>query len=383
MTPRYLATATLCAAAVLSLHAQEPAVAIRAAGMVDVQQGRLIEKATVVVRGGRIVAAGPAVEVTVPADASVIDLPSTTLLPGLIDAHVHLVLGGQPAANARATLAAGFTTVQDLGAAAYANVTLRDAIAAGRIEGPRIVASGPWLGIAGGICDFNGIGVRGAEAFRKRVREDVEHGVDLIKVCVTGWLADAVARPSQYEISDEELRGAIEEAHRLEKRVAVHAISEGGIGVAVRSGADLVVHGGFASAATIVAMRERGVFELPTLFSLSTGTPRDVAALQARMREAVAAGLPVAFGTDAGVIPHGENAKEFEYLASIDLDAAEAIRTATVSAARAVGRQKDLGVLAAGRIADVVGVDGNPLADLRLLQRVSFVMKEGKIVKEH
>jgi imidazolonepropionase-like amidohydrolase len=383
MTPRYLATATLCAAAVLSLHAQEPAVAIRAAGMVDVQQGRLIEKATVVVRGGRIVAAGPAVEVTVPADASVIDLPSTTLLPGLIDAHVHLVLGGQPAANARATLAAGFTTVQDLGAAAYANVTLRDAIAAGRIEGPRIVASGPWLGIAGGICDFNGIGVRGAEAFRKRVREDVEHGVDLIKVCVTGWLADAVARPSQYEISDEELRGAIEEAHRLEKRVAVHAISEGGIGVAVRSGADLVVHGGFASAATIVAMRERGVFELPTLFSLSTGTPRDVAALQARMREAVAAGLPVAFGTDAGVIPHGENAKEFEYLASIDLDAAEAIRTATVSAARAVGRQKDLGVLAAGRIADVIGVDGNPLADLRLLQRVSFVMKEGKIVKEH
>jgi len=383
MTPRYLATATLCAAAVLSLHAQEPAVAIRAAGMVDVQQGRLIEKATVVVRGGRIVAAGPAVEVTVPADASVIDLPSTTLLPGLIDAHVHLVLGGQPAANARATLAAGFTTVQDLGAAAYANVTLRDAIAAGRIEGPRIVASGPWLGIAGGICDFNGIGVRGAEAFRKRVREDVEHGVDLIKVCVTGWLADAVARPSQYEISDEELRGAIEEAHRLEKRVAVHAISEGGIGVAVRSGADLVVHGGFASAATIVAMRERGVFELPTLFSLSTGTPRDVAALQARMREAVAAGLPVAFGTDAGVIPHGENAKEFEYLASIDLDAAEAIRTATVSAARAVGRQKDLGVLAAGRIADVVGVDGNPLADLRLLQRVSFVMKEGKIVKKH
>ena len=383
MTPRCLATATLCAAAVLSLHAQEPAVAIRAAGMVDVQQGRLIEKATVVVRGGRIVAAGPAVEVTVPADASVIDLPSTTLLPGLIDAHVHLVLGGQPAANARATLAAGFTTVQDLGAAAYANVTLRDAIAAGRIEGPRIVASGPWLGIAGGICDFNGIGVRGAEAFRKRVREDVEHGVDLIKVCVTGWLADAVARPSQYEISDEELRGAIEEAHRLEKRVAVHAISEGGIGVAVRSGADLVVHGGFASAATIVAMRERGVFELPTLFSLSTGTPRDVAALQARMREAVAAGLSVAFGTDAGVIPHGENAKEFEYLASIGLDAAEAIRTATVSAARAVGRQKDLGVLAAGRIADVIGVDGNPLADLRLLQRVSFVMKEGKIVKKH
>jgi imidazolonepropionase-like amidohydrolase len=130
-------------------------------------------------------------------------------------------------------------------------------------------------------------------------------------------------------------------------------------------------------------MRQRGVFELPTLFSLSTGKPEDVKAPQARMRQAVAGGLPVAFGTDAGVIPHGENAKEFEHLSSIGLDAAEAIRAATVSAARAVGRQKDLGVLAAGRLADVIGVDGNPLTDVRLLQKVSFVMKEGKVVKKN
>jgi imidazolonepropionase-like amidohydrolase len=208
MTFRGIRSAALCAAAVFSLHAQQPAVAIRAAGMIDVQQGRWIDKAVVVVQDGRIAAAGPAADITVPSNASIIDLPVTTLLPGLIDAHVHLTLAGPPVENARATLAAGFTTVQDLGAVTYANISLRDAINAGGVEGPRIVASGPWLGISGGICDFNGIGVKGAEAFRTRVREDVERGADLIKVCVSGWLAEAVANPAQYEISDEERRAS-------------------------------------------------------------------------------------------------------------------------------------------------------------------------------
>ena len=384
MTQRSAFTLTvLCLTVVLAGRAQQPIVAIRAGGMIDVERGRLIPKAVIVVADGKIVAAGAASDVTVPAGASTIDLPSTTLLPGLIDAHVHLTLAGRPAENARATLAAGFTTVQDLGAVTYANISLRDAINAGRVEGPRVIASGPWLGISGGICDFNGIGVKGADAFRKRVRDDVEHGADLIKVCVSGWLAEAVANQAKYEISDDELRAAIDEAHAHGKRVAVHAISEGGIGVAVRMGADLVVHGGFASPATIATMKEKGVVELPTLFSFSTAPPEQLKALQAHMRQAVAAGLPVAFGTDAGVIPHGSNAKEFDYLTSIGLDPAAAIRAATISAARAVGRPKDIGVLSAGRLADVIGVNGNPLEDLRTLQQVSFVMKEGKIVKRY
>ena len=183
--------------------------------MIDVDAGRLVENATVVIQGDRIVAAGRDSDVQVPANASIVDLPSMILLPGLIDAHVHLTLGGNTAANARATLDAGFTTVQDLGAAAYGNVRLRDAIKEGRVQGPRVVASGPWLGISGGICDFNGIGVRGEEAFRQRVRDDVEHGADLIKVCVTGWLAEAVESLSKYEISDAELSAAIGEAHRM------------------------------------------------------------------------------------------------------------------------------------------------------------------------
>jgi imidazolonepropionase-like amidohydrolase len=349
--------------------------------MVDVEAGRLVDDAAVVVQAGRIVAAGRAGDVQAPSGASLIDLPGVTLLPGLIDGHVHLTLGGDPRVNARATLAAGFTTVQDLGAAAYANVAVRDAIAQGRIEGPRVVASGPWLGISGGTCDFNGIGVRGPEAFRKRVRDDVEHGVDLIKVCVTGWLTDAVREPAKYEISDDELRAAIEESHRLGKRVAVHALSEGGIGAAVRSGADLVVHAGFPAREIVDAMKARGVRQLPTLFSLSTGTPAELSSLQAHMRRAVTQGLPVAFGTDAGVIPHGANAREFEYLAAIGFDAPDALRAATLWAARAVGMPDDIGALAPGRRADVIGVVGNPLQDYRVLQQVSFVMKDGTVFK--
>ena len=375
------AAAVAILALVLPLQAQQETVALRARVMIDVDRGRLVEKPTIVIQGKRIIAAGPSGEVSVPANASVIELPTTTLLPGLIDAHVHLTLGGDAIANARATLHAGFTTVQDLGAAAYANVALRDKINSGRVEGPRVVASGPWLGVSGGTCDFNGIGVRGADAFRARVREDVERGADLIKVCVSGWLAEAVQEPPKYEISDEELAAAIAEAHRLGKRVAVHAVSEGGIGVAVRLGADLVVHAGFPSPQTVTAMKKRGVPQLPTLFSFSTARPDHLSAVQSRMRQAVAAGLPIAFGTDAGVIPHGANAREFEHLAAIGLDAPSALRAATLAAAGAVGLAKEIGALTPGRFADVIGVEGNPLEDLRIVQRVSFVMKEGKIIK--
>lgn len=377
---RTLAVALVaCLTIILPAGAAQSIVALRARAMIDVERARLIENATVVIDGARIIAAGPSSEIVVPASATVMQLPAITLLPGLIDAHVHLTLAGEPSANARATLAAGFTTVQDLGAAAYANVALREAIAAGRIDGPRVVASGPWLGISGGTCDFNGIGVRGAEAFRRRVREDVEHGVDLIKVCVTGWLADAIQEPSKYEISNDELRAAIEEAHRLGKRVAVHALSAAGITAAVKLGADLVAHAGFPSPETVSTMKARGIRQLPTLFSLSTSSTEHVSALRTHMRAAIAGGLPVAFGTDAGVIRHGENAREFEHLAAIGLNAPDALRAATVWAADSVGMPKEIGVLAPGRLADVIGVSGNPLQDLGTVQRVSFVMKAGKV----
>ncbi len=352
------------------LVSQSEPMVLRARSVIDVENGRAVENGWIAVAGDRIQAQEPA-------SPRVIDLGDLALLPGLIDAHVHLTLAGEPEANARATLLAGFTTVQDLGAIGYENLELRDAIEAGRVVGPRVVASGPWLGISGGICDFEGIGVRGAEAFRKRVREDVERGSDLIKVCVSGWLEDAFREPRRYEIADEELSAAIEEAHRLDRRVAVHALSEAGIEIAVAMGADLVVHGGFTPPRTVERMKAGGVYQLTTLSSLRKAAPFE--SLRSHLRGAVRLGLPLAFGTDAGVIPHGANAGEFAELSAIGLAPAAAIRAATLAAARAVGLEGQVGTLRPGAFADVIGVDGNPLEDLTALGRVRFVMKGGRI----
>jgi imidazolonepropionase-like amidohydrolase len=358
---------------------QTASIVLEAAALIDVERGARIEDAVVVVTGDRITAAGPASKVAAPADARRITLGGMTLLPGLIDLHVHLTLAGSPEANARATLQAGFTTVQDLGAITYANLDLRDAIAAGKVVGPRVFASGPWIGQSGGICDFRGIGVRGADAFRRRVEEDVARGADLIKVCVSGWLQAAVDRPDEYEISDPELVAAIEAAHRQKRRVAVHALSRAGIKAAVANGADLVVHGGFADPEIVRVMQKRNVRQLPTLFSLTQGGGPAADALIGHMKSAVGQGLPVAFGTDAGVFPHGKNAEEFTLLTRIGLTPAAAIRSATLDAADVLGWQDRIGSLAAGKFADLIAVDGNPLADLSALKRVVFVMKGGQI----
>lgn len=359
-------------------------LAVYADAMLDVRQGRTIERALVVISGDRIVYAGPAsgAKAQVPANAERVELGRVTLLPGLIDAHVHLALAGAPATNARATVEAGFTTVQDLGATDTQILSLRDDITAGRAVGPRILAAGRWIGVSGGTCDFGGIGVRGAVAFRERVAEEVRRGADLIKVCVSGWLSDARRDPHRYEISDDELRAAIDEAHRLERRVAVHAISAAGVEVSVRMGADLVVHAGFVEPKTVEAMRERSVYLLPTLFSFQRGQPKeDVVALQSHLAKSVTAGLPVAFGTDAGVIAHGRNAQEFQPLRDIGLPPSEVIRTATLYAAAAVGMKDQIGVLQSGASADMIAVDGEPLADITALQRVVFVMSRGTILK--
>jgi imidazolonepropionase-like amidohydrolase len=354
-------------------------VTITAHQMLDVERGALVREAVVVIEGDRIVATGPKTSTT--ARGRTIDLGDVTLLPGLIDAHVHLTLGGAPDANATATLRAGFTTVQDLGALGNANILLRKSIKSGKVSGPRIVSAGPWLGETGLTCDFQGIGVKGAEAFRARVRKDVEAGADLIKVCASGWLAQAAREPDALEISDDELRAAIEEAHLAYRRVAVHAISQRAVSLAIAHGADLIVHGGFTSAETIAAMKVRDVRQLPTLWSFKQGNPPALyEQLRAHMADAVGDGLPIAFGTDAGVIPHGSNANEFLELESIGLSPIDAIRAATMHAAKAVGMVGDIGVLRRGALADVIAVRGNPLDDLRALQNVTFVMKGGVVM---
>ncbi len=375
-----LPAVALLTASTVATQTPPGSLVLHARWLVDVERARLVDDAAIVVNGDRIAAVGPRATVVAPTGVGRIDLGNVTLLPGLIDGHVHLTLAGQPEANARATLLAGFTTVQDLGSLGYTAVALRDEVQAGKVIGPRIVASGPWLGISGGTCDFSGIGVRGAAAFRDRVRLDVERGADLIKVCVTGWLEEAFRQPSKYEISDEELGAAIAEARRVNRRVAVHALSARGIQAAVEAGADLVVHGGFTSPPTAELMKRRGVYQLSTLFSLERRGPSHAAeALRQHVGPAVRAGLPLAFGTDAGVIPHGTNAREFDALAAAGLSPIDLIRAATVSSAHAVGMAGQVGTLAPRFFADVIAVAGNPLDDPSALGRIVFVMKGGRV----
>ena len=350
---------------------------VTARWLLDVERGAIIENGVVIVKGDRITAVGRKGEVKPEGEQT--DLGDVTLMPGMIDAHVHLTLAGNGEANARATLKAGFTTVQDLGAVTYDNIKIRNAIREGKFPGPHVVASGLWLGVSGGTCDFQGIGVKGADAFRARVKKDVDEGADLIKVCASGWLAQAAEKPDTCEISDEELTAAIDEAHKLKRRVAVHAISERAIAASVTHGADLIVHGGFTSKATIAEMAKRHVFQLPTLFSFKKTVDASLyEKLCAHLAGAVRDGLPLAFGTDAGVIRHGNNAKEFLELAALGLKPIDAIRTATTQAAAAVGLANQIGILKSGARADIIAVEGNPLDDLNALQKVTFVMKAGK-----
>jgi imidazolonepropionase-like amidohydrolase len=372
----------IAVALLLLAHASafsQEARTLTARWVLDVERGEAIENGIIIVKGEKIAAVARKGEIALQGEE--MNLGDVTLMPGLIDAHVHLTLGGTAEANARATLRAGFTTVQDLGALNYANIKIRDSIRDGKFPGPTVVASGPWLGVSGGTCDFQGIGVKGAEAFRARVKKDVDEGADVIKVCASGWLAQAVERPDSVEISEEELRAAIEEAHALKRRVAVHAISERAIAISVTNGADLIVHGGFTAKETVAAMAQRRVFQVPTLFSLRANVPATVYdKLQKHLGAAFREGLPIAFGTDAGVIRHGQNAKEFAELAGTGLKPIEAIRTATMDAAKAVGLADQIGVLKGGAVADIIAVEGNPLADLTLLQKVKFVMKAGQTV---
>ena len=358
-------------------------VGIRSAGWIDVENGRLRGPSVFLIRGSRIVDVVDASAFRGSDAVQTIDLGSSTVLPGLIDAHVHLQIGGDMEANAAAVLAAGFTTAVDLGATTDGVLRLRDRIASGDARGPRLLAAGRWAGTKNGVCEFGGIGIAdGPDGFRRRVRENVDAGADIIKVCVSAWAARAAAEPDVYEIADASLAALVDESHARKKLVIAHALCRGAVRAALDARVDGLAHAAFVDGETIAAMRSRHMFMISTLASLLPSTPVDARrTLASAVKAAHDAGVAIVFGTDGGVLPHGENAREFAALSDAGIPAIDLLRAATTRAAAAFGLA-DTGELRPGYAADIVAVSGNPLQDPSALARVVFVMKAGRIVKK-
>jgi imidazolonepropionase-like amidohydrolase len=418
--------AGLAAAGVLAMPAlaADQIVAIRAGQLVDVVKGEVLKNQTILINGERIAAVGPAGSITVPANARVIDLSGATVLPGLIDAHTHLT--GDPqlsgykslgvsdiraalygARSARVTLEAGFTTVRNVGASGFGDVALRDAINDGELPGPRMRVSGYPLGISGGHCDNNLLphdfhyteaGVaNGPWEARTKVREMAKYGADVIKICASGGVLSKGDEPGAQQYTLEEMKAIVDEAHKLGRRVAAHAHGASSIRDAILAGVDSVEHASLIDDEGIRLAREHGTYLVMDIYNddfiLQEGAaagmlPESLAKEKAlgqlqrdNFRKAYKAGDKMAFGTDAGVYPHGNNGRQFAYMVKYGMTPMQAIRAATVNAADLLGWSDRVGSLTPGKYADIIAVQGNPTADPTELTRVRFVMKGGAVVK--
>jgi imidazolonepropionase-like amidohydrolase len=399
-------------------QASQTATAITAARLLDVRSGQLRSPGLVVVQDGRITQVGG----TAPAGAARIDLGDATLLPGFIDAHVHLtfeikegfdlqpvretavaeVLHGVP--NARRTLEAGFTTVRNLGSGGFSDVALMRAIERGEIPGPRIIPAGYALGITGGHCDITGFApgileigpeqgvANGADEMTAAVRYQLKHGAKVIKICATAGVLSFEESVGAQQMSEAELRAVVEEASRHGVRVAAHAHGAEGIKAAIRAGVASIDHGSVLDDEAIALMKEHGTFLVPTR-ALAGLIPMDalppllrskaehvLPIADASFRKAVAAGVRIALGTDAAVMPHGLNAREFAVMVDAGMSPLEALRAGTLNGAELL-HTPDRGELAVGMLADIVAVPGNPLNDITTTERPVMVMKGGVRVR--
>ncbi|PSJ37539.1 Xaa-Pro dipeptidase [Allosphingosinicella deserti] len=401
-------------------------VVVTADRMVDVLAGKVVEEPVVVITDGRIasVVSRGGGRPNIPEGAKRIDLPGKTILPGLIDMHVHLDsnprFGGytglqftdmfwvaQGVQNAQDMLRAGFTTVRNVGSEHYSDVGYKQAIDEGLMVGPRIVPAAHALSATGGHCDqtylppsFKAKGQAvgdGPQELRARVREQRKYGAEVIKVCATGGVFSRNTEPGQQQLSEDELRAIAEEAHQWGLKVAAHAHGAAGIKAAIRAGIDTIEHASLIDAEGIRLARERGAYLSMDIFNTeytqaegakngvledNLRKDREVAQIQRdNFRAAHKAGVKMVFGSDAGVMPHGTAGGQFRWMVEYGMTPMEAIQAATRTAAQALGREKDLGAIAAGRYGDIIAVDGDPTANVRALEHVDVVIKGGEVVK--
>jgi imidazolonepropionase-like amidohydrolase len=434
MRPTIIPAAALLLAAAMSLDAQElkgsGTVALRAARLIDGTGAAAITNGVVVVTDDKIVAIGKQGVVTIPAGAKLVDLGDVTLLPGFIDAHTHIIgreLADPQAndatvrdyqatgaiigvANAQKTLLAGFTTIRNVGAPDFDDMALRKAVNEGNVIGPRMQNAGHAIGITGGHCDENGfrpglmdgnpmLGIAdGPDQIRAAVRYQAKYGADVIKMCATGGVLSEGDAVGVQQYTYEEMKALVDEATKLERKVAAHAHGAEGIKTAVRAGVSSIEHGSFLDEEGARLMVQHGTYLVPTLSAgeaavraADAGILKGLRAQKARaavaamkngVKIAVKDGVPIALGTDAGVGAHGTNGHEFTLMVEWGgMTPMQSIVAGTMSGAKLLGWDKQVGSLAAGKWADVVAVPGDPLQDIHVMERPVFVMKNGYVYK--
>ena len=405
----------------LSVQSMAESVILNPYQILNVQSGQLY-KAQILVENGKIIQIGSNLNKKT-ADAKVINLPDLTLMPGLMDAHVHLMgnteLKGYAGIsessqlatiygvyNAKKTLLAGFTTVRDVGAGHFSGVALKEAINKNVVIGPTMFVSGPALGITGGHCDSNILSheydhqsegvVNSPWEARQQVRKNRKYGVDLIKFCATGGVLSKNTDVNAKQFTLEEMQAIVDEAHNHGMKVAAHAHGLEGIRTAIIAGVDSIEHASFIDDATIELAKERGTSLAMDVYvsdyilgegaakgilEESLAKERTVGKIQRQnFKKAVQAGANVVFGTDAGIFPHGKNARQFKYMVDWGMTPLQAIQAATIRTAELFD-QSDTGEIRENFVADIIGVKGNPLENISLLENVVFVMKNGNVVK--